>query len=257
MAKIQLHNIKKTYPLPNNPRPLLVLDSLNASISDGEIVTLLGPNGCGKTTLLKLIAGIEDIDRGSITLNECDPKHADCGFIVQNYDDSLLPWLSALDNILFPFTLRNRRKQRLAAESHLNELLRTLSLTLPLEHYPYQLSGGQKQVVSLLRTLLCNPDVLLMDEPFSALDHPTRLYMHKLLLSLWQQWTLTIVFVSHDIEEAMLLGERLFLMGSLPSQITHVYELPFTPIQRSERLESSTFASLKNELIDLLSTTHL
>lgn len=252
MAKIRVENLVKTYALTENGTRLRVLDGISLSVEEGELVTFFGPNGCGKTTLLKVLAGVEAYDSGSVKIDSLGPKEAKTGLIFQNYADSLMPWLTGRNNVLFPYSLKKRRSQKGDASERLSKLLSDLGIDLPLHNYPYQMSGGQQQLVSILRTLIYQPDVILMDEPFSALDYQTRAFMQNTLLHAWQLERCTILFISHDIEEAIFLADRLVLLGPLPAAIREIRTIPFARPRSRELLESDEFFHFKRECLRVI-----
>jgi NitT/TauT family transport system ATP-binding protein len=248
MAKIQIQHLVKSYPsnTDDNER-VLILNDISLSVAEGEFLTFFGPNGSGKSTLLKVIAGIEPHDSGIVSINSKSPQEAKTGLIFQNYSDSLMPWLNCWDNILFPYSLKKRRHKLEEAQEKLIKLLSELKIKLPVKNYPYQLSGGQQQLVAILRTLIYQPDVILMDEPFSALDFQTRSFMQMTLLDIWQREKPTILFVSHDIEEAIFLADRLILLSALPATIKVSKTIPFGRPRTHILFESNDFFELKRE----------
>jgi NitT/TauT family transport system ATP-binding protein len=252
MAKIQIKNLVKTYMHLDSKTSLKVLDDITITVEEGELVTFFGPNGCGKTTLLKVVAGVEPFESGSVWIDSLSPQKAKTGLIFQNYADSLMPWLNGRDNILFPYHLKKRKSQANEAEERLDKLLSDLSIDLPLSNYPYQMSGGQQQLVSILRTLIYQPDVILMDEPFSALDYQTRASMQMTLLDAWQLEERTILFISHDIEEAIFLADRLVLLGPLPTTIREVRNIPFERPRKRDLLESEDFFHIKTDCLKVI-----
>jgi len=248
MAKIKIDNLIKYYSSKNGDS-LQVINNFSLEINNGEFITFFGPNGCGKTTLLNLISGITPIENGQILIDSKTPTKARTGMIFQNYEESLMPWLSCEDNILFPFSLKIRKFEREQGKERLNNLLKELNLELPLKNYPYQLSGGQQQLVSILRTLIYNPDVILMDEPFSALDYQTRSFMQLILLDIWHKEKTTILFVSHDIEEAIFLADRLILLNSLPTSVKEIVTIPFKRPREKTIFELDDFYHLKTKCL--------
>jgi len=249
MSTIHIRDLVKSYPSEQAGNRVSVLDGINLSISDGEFVTFFGPNGSGKTTLLKVIAGIEPYDGGEVLIGSRNPQQARTGLIFQNYSDSLMPWLTCEDNILFAYSLEKRSRERDKAHSRLLDILARHRISLPLKNYPYQLSGGQQQLVAILRTLIYQPEVILMDEPFSALDYQTRRFMQSALLDIWQRERTTILFVSHDIEEAIFLADRLVLLTPLPARIREVKGIPLPRPRGAELFESESFFQLKRECL--------
>jgi NitT/TauT family transport system ATP-binding protein len=195
------------------------------SVDKGEFVSLLGPSGCGKSTLLMMIAGLESASEGCLLAGGtpvAEPR-PEIGIVFQ--DPTLLPWKTALQNILFPIEMM--RLSRAAYLERANELLRLVGLSEAADKRPGQLSGGMKQRVSLCRALIADPAILLMDEPFSALDAITRDDMNVVLLSLWQHYRKTVLFVTHSIREAALLSDRVLVMGGSPSTIIADIRVPF------------------------------
>jgi NitT/TauT family transport system ATP-binding protein len=253
MARIQIEHLVKTYPSISNDRDrVLILNNINLNIAEGQFITFFGPNGCGKTTLLKVIAGVEIFDSGSVSIDSKTPQDAKTGLIFQNYNDSLMPWLSCANNILFPYNLKKRRHEIGEAKKRLLKLLSELNIKLPLNNYPYQLSGGQQQLVSILRTLIYEPDVILMDEPFSSLDYQTRSFMQMTLLDIWHRDKPTILFISHDIEEAIFLADRLVLLGPLPATVKEVKTIPFGRPRARELFDADEFFHIKRQCLHLI-----
>jgi len=250
MAKIQIEHLIKSYPsLKQDGERVFVLNDINLTITEGELITFFGPNGCGKTTLLKVLAGIEPYDSGIVLIDSKVPQDAKVGLIFQNYIDSLMPWLSCWDNILFPYKLKKRKHEIGKAKEQLKELLSELKIDLPLENYPYQLSGGQQQLTAILRTLIYHPDVILMDEPFSSLDYQTRSFMQQILLDIWHREKPTILFISHDIEEAIFLADRLVLLGSIPATVKEIKTIPLNRPRMRDLFETEDFFHIKRECL--------
>lgn len=251
MARIQISNLKKSYRLDDGGE-LPVISGLELTVGAGELVTLFGPNGCGKTTLLKIVAGVEGYDSGTVLVDNQTPREALTAMVFQNYSDSLMPWLTCWQNVMFPYELRVRREQKQDAESRLRELITSLDLSLPLDSYPYQLSGGQQQLVSILRTLVYQPAVILMDEPFSSLDMQTRMDMQLKLLQAWLHERQTIVFISHDLDEAIYLGDYLYLLAPRPMRVLVKKEVPFERPRGRSLLGSTEFFQFRNECLDVV-----
>jgi len=251
MAGIVIENLVKSYARPAAEQPLKVLDDLNLRVEEGELVTFFGPNGCGKTTLMKVLAGVEPHDGGRIAIDSLSPSAAKTALVFQNYADALMPWLTGWENVLFAYRFRKRRAEYVEARRRLESLLSQLHVTLPLERYPYEMSGGQQQLLSIFRTLVYRPDVILMDEPFSALDFQTRAFMQDTLLDAWHLERMTILFVSHDIEEALYLADRLVLLGPLPATIKAVVPVNLERPRHRDILTSEKFFRLKGECLRL------
>jgi len=198
-----------------------VLDSINFEIGQSEFVSLVGPSGCGKTTMLKIICGLINPDRGNVTLGGYSPaisqKNKNIGFVFQ--DPALLPWRTVIENIRLPLEINKQPNER----KDITELVSLVGLEGFENHYPYQLSGGMRQRVSLARALSANPGILLMDEPFASLDEITRESMRYELLRLWNTTKPTVLFVTHNCAEAVLLSDRVLVMsGSKSNQIIDI-----------------------------------
>jgi NitT/TauT family transport system ATP-binding protein len=200
---------------------LTALDDLNMEVRDGEFVSIVGPSGCGKSTLLWAIAGLERLTSGSITVHgeRVSGTRRDLGLIFQ--EANLLPWRTLLGNITFPFEIMRSPpdKQRIA------QLLEAVGLSGFEHHYPNELSGGMQQRASIVRALAYDPELLLLDEPFAALDAFTRDEMNLMLLDIWEQTRKTIVFVTHQIPEAVFLSDRIYVLKPRPGRNSHVFEI--------------------------------
>jgi NitT/TauT family transport system ATP-binding protein len=199
--------------------------SVSLSVNPGEFVSLLGPSGCGKSTLLMMIAGIERSSGGTVLVsgNEVTGPRPEVGIMFQ--DPTLLPWKTAIENVLFPIDMM--RRARKDYEARALQLLRSMGLSGAERKKPRQLSGGMRQRVALCRALISDPRILLMDEPFSALDAITRDEMNVVLLDIWQRYQTTAVFVTHSIREAVFLSDRILVMGGRPSTIISEISVPF------------------------------
>jgi NitT/TauT family transport system ATP-binding protein len=221
--EISCERVRKVYG-----RGLSSFEAVNAAtftVQQGEFAALLGPSGCGKSTLLMMIAGLEPITEGRILAGGAimnEPRE-EIGIVFQ--DPTLLPWKTAWENIMFPIEMMHR--SRAAHRDRAMELLRLVGLADAANKRPSQLSGGMRQRVSLCRALIADPSILLMDEPFSALDAITRDDMNIVLLDLWERYRKTVLFVTHSIREAALLSDRVLIMGRSPSKIIADIRVPF------------------------------
>jgi len=228
---------------------LRVLDNVNFSCKAGELITVVGPNGCGKTTVFRIIAGLEDQEYGRITIGGKPSFEAKIGYIFQNYRESLYPWRTCFSNLLVPLELnkvpRRERKKRI------EQFLFNLDFKVQDDAYPYQLSGGQQQLLCILRALLYEPDVLLMDEPFSSLDFQTTLYMHDKVLDIWTKTKTTILFISHDINEAVYLADRVVVLSKRPAHVMDVIEVDLPRPRKLEMTESEEFFAVRNRVLDI------
>lgn len=224
-----------------------VLRDVTLSIPQGGFVCVLGPSGSGKSTLLNVMAGLEAPDAGRLLI-EGHPPRTRPPIAYMQQKDLLLPWRTLWDNILLAPELRSREeKQRQAARA--GELVKSFHLEGFTRAYPAQLSGGMRQRVSLIRTLLCEQDLLLLDEPFGALDALTRNRLQTILLEVWRSLNKTIVLVTHDVEEALLLATRIVLLSSRPGRITSEFEVD---IPHEERRASATIFELKAHILAML-----
>jgi len=249
MVHITIENLFKSYTdtTAGDREELKVLHDINLSMKKGEFVTFFGPNACGKTTLLYIIAGLMPFNKGEVRIDGKPPSETTKGFIFQNYSDSLFPWSRNIDNISFPLEINGVPKEK--RHEMVKEFVGKLELKLPLMGFPYQLSGGQQQLLAIVRALIYNPQVLLMDEPFGSLDYQTRLSMQKVLLDLWRRTGKTILFVSHEIEEAIFLADRLVLFSDKPTTILEILEINLPRPRTQEIVESQEFFALKTRAL--------
>jgi len=249
MAHLELKQITKTFSTEHGA--FRVLDGLSFKVKEGEFVSLLGPSGCGKSTLLNILSGLLPYDSGEIYWDGKRVAHVQrhAAYMIQK--DLLLPWRRVLDNVLlFPEILGIPRSQ---SEPQARQLLTEVGLRGFEHHYPHQLSGGMRQRVALARTLIANKDILLLDEPFGALDAITRANLQDLLLHLWQRYRPTVLFVTHDIEEALLLSDRILVLSAAPA---HILEELTIPMPRPRDVTSVDFIRLKAHLLGLLRKGH-
>ncbi|MEM8640296.1 MAG: ABC transporter ATP-binding protein [Cyanobacteria bacterium P01_G01_bin.54] len=227
-----------------------VLDAINLKIKPGEFVCLLGPSGCGKSTLLNAIAGFIKPSAGGIFVDQnlVRKPGSDRGFVFQQY--SLLPWKTTFQNIELGLKIRGVPKN--IRTDLVNEYLNSVGLAQHRNSYPRQLSGGMQQRASIVRALVNSPSVLLMDEPFAALDAQTRHMMQELLLDIWQNSKTTVIFVTHDIEEAVFLGDRICVMGVQPGRIKT--EIP-VELERPRHIDvtlTPEFLSISRQVFELI-----
>lgn len=244
---ITLRSISKSFPVKQSNNYVPVVDNVTFDIPDGKVVALFGPNGCGKTTILNIIAGIEKPDSGKVIVNGEGHSRPATGYAFQNFRDVLLPWESALDNVTFGL-----RAMGVAPSDALQRTLSFLDthhLSFPRENYPYQLSIGQQQTVSLIRTLIQRPANILLDEPFAALDHKARFRMQDILISVSEEIPTAIVLVSHDIDEAIYLSDELLLLSKRPAHVARRFVIPFERPRQHDLLVSAEFAELRREML--------
>jgi NitT/TauT family transport system ATP-binding protein len=188
----------------------VVYDRFNLDLPQGEFISIFGPNGCGKSTLINMISGLLPLDAGQGLFDGQTIQETRRSYVFQNYRDALFPWLRAIDNIHYPLKLMGlSRRERVA---RVEQLLADFEVKIDLNAYPYMLSGGQQQTVSILRALVTNPEVLFLDEPFSALDYEMTLFMREQLQRVFMKTKTTMLLVSHDLEEAVQLANRVLLL---------------------------------------------
>jgi NitT/TauT family transport system ATP-binding protein len=230
------------------------LEDVGLDIAEGEFVALLGPSGCGKSTLLNLLAGFDRPTGGTVLFDgvAIERPGPDRGVVFQ--EASLFPWLTVWDNITFG--PRVQRLPRSAYEQKARDMMKLVGLEAFADALPAQLSGGMRQRVGIARVLVMNPRALLMDEPFGALDAQTRLAMQQLLLDVWQSLGTTVLFVTHDIDEAILLADRICMMSARPGRI--IREIPIElPRPRSiESLTAPAFMAYKSQLMSEMKIAH-
>jgi NitT/TauT family transport system ATP-binding protein len=229
---------------------LTILKDINLGIHRREFLTVIGPSGCGKSTLARTLAGLETITNGKAMINgePITGPGPDRGMVFQKY--TLFPWLTVKQNIMFGLTSQGRDKSQ--AEGEAREWIEIIGLTKFSEHYPSQLSGGMQQRVAIARSLATRPKVLLMDEPFGALDAQTRLRMQQHLIEIWQNIDVTVVFITHDLDEAIYLADRILVLKPNPGEIQSLVDVPLPRPRLPEHLKSNAFHTLKQELAVLI-----
>lgn len=256
--KIAVRNVAKTFRLADG-KEVDALQNINFEIEDaysregrdiGEFRVLLGPSGCGKSTLLRLIAGLDQPDSGEVLVND-HPVHGpgkDRGMVFQKYTS--FPWLTVADNIAYGLKINGvadaQRKEIVA------QLIQDIGLSGFESAYPETLSGGMQQRVAIARTLALRPAVILMDEPFGALDAQTRSEMQLLLLKVWDETASTILFVTHDVEEAIYLADRIFVMSAHPGTIVEDLQVPFERPRSLDLKQRNEFHELQNYVLGRL-----
>ncbi|MBU0517482.1 ABC transporter ATP-binding protein [bacterium] len=249
MRKLTLNGINKVF-LTHPDREVFALDNIDLSINEGEFIALIGPTGCGKTTLLRIIAGLENASSGEILLD--GQPVADLNristLIFQQY--SLFPWYNVIENITFPMEMKGLRKaeRRRRAE----ELIQLVGLQGTEKAAPYELSGGMQQRVAIARALAHDPEVLLMDEPFGALDERTRHRLQTVLLEIWKRKGKTILFVTHNIDEALFLADRIIVMGTEPGRVVEDWHIS---LKRPRNRLADDFTQLHLKIRNVLEIT--
>lgn len=247
MSSIELKNIVKIYADRKRGRELLTIDNVSLSVPSNEFLCLLGPSGCGKSTLLNMIAGFERATTGEVLVGgkPVTGPGADRGMVFQQA--TLMPWLPVWDNVAFSLKLsgRSAAERRAAAQPFID----MVKLTGFENHYPAELSGGMAQRVGIARALLLNPGVILMDEPFAALDAQTKIEMQEELVSIWQRHQGTVVFVTHSVDEALVLGSQIAVMTHRPGRIRELIKLD---LPRPRDSTSPEFNEYKRHILALI-----
>lgn len=247
-SKIYGKGVTKIYK--GNKKDTLAIDHVDFEILENEFVCIVGPSGCGKSTLLKMIGGLDDISEGSIILDdrELTGPGADRGMVFQSY--TLFPWMNVEDNIRFGLKLKKMPKAE--ADEIVDKYLELIGLTQFRKCLPKELSGGMKQRVAIARALANSPEVLLMDEPFGALDPQTKANMQLLMRQIWQKERPAIIFITHDIEEAVFLATRVYVMSARPGRI--ISEVPvYLPYDRDLDLkDTQEFIRLRRQVNSIL-----
>jgi NitT/TauT family transport system ATP-binding protein len=246
--KLHIHNVSKTYRTDDHE--VEAIDEIDLKIKNKEFATLLGPSGCGKSTLLRIVAGLIKPTRGIVRLdgNVISGPGQDRGMVFQSY--TLFPWLTVKENIQFGLEISGMPKTQ--QEQIAREFVEQVGLKGFEQAYPKGLSGGMKQRVAIARALANNPAVLLLDEPFGALDAQTRALMQELLTQVWEELHKTILFVTHDVEEAIFLSDRVFVMTARPGKIKAEIDIPLERPRGYEIKSTEAFLNLKKQALALI-----
>ncbi len=248
-AKLRVDNVSLHYA--NRKGGITVaLDKVSFDVPEKQFAVLVGPSGCGKSSLLYLAAGLSEATSGRILLDgkPIDGPGADRGMVFQGY--TLFPWLTVRQNV--EFGLKRRKLPAAERRDIVSHYLEEVGLTKFADSYSSHLSGGMKQRVAIARALANDPQVLLMDEPFGALDSQTRMQMQRLLLRVWERSHKTVLFVTHDIDEAILLGDRVLVMSARPGRIARELTVPIPHPRSMDQVMEPDFIALKREILELL-----
>jgi len=248
LGLIEIKNVSIQFNAPRKGR-IEALAPTDLKIEPGSFISLIGPSGCGKSTLLNAVGGFVPLTTGTIELDGEPVKgiNPDVGVVFQQY--ALFPWLTALGNVLFAlkrFTITKQERLERAFSA-----LREVGLEGRERAYPEQLSGGMRQRVALARTFVTSPKVLLMDEPFGSLDAQTRVVMHEILLRIWEAHKATVIFVTHDVDEALILSDRAYVMSAAPGKIIETVEIEQERPRHVDQVDAA-FLKNRNHIIGLL-----
>lgn len=248
MSKLSIQGVEKTFPSRRGTAATRALEPTSLEVQDNDFITILGPSGCGKSTLLRVVAGLETPSAGTVLLDghPVTAPGPDRGMVFQSY--TLFPWLTVRDNVCFG--LRERGLPRAEQLAIADRFIAQVGLKGFENHHPAQLSGGMQQRTALARALANDPKILLLDEPFGALDHQTREVMQELLLGIWEEHRKTVLFVTHDIDEAIFMASRVVVMSARPGRIK--CDIPIElPHPRSYKIKTAPeFAVYKERLTE-------
>ncbi|CAH6337366.1 MULTISPECIES: ABC transporter ATP-binding protein [Erwiniaceae] len=244
MKEMRLESVKIAYGAKT------VLDNINLTVKGGEIICLIGASGCGKSTLLNAVAGLVPPRSGSIMLNGKPVVGPSADRVMVFQDDAVFPWMTVRENVEFGLKVKKiapAERQRIV-----DEKLRTVELSHAAEQYPRELSGGMRKRVDLARALAASPQMILMDEPYGALDAMTKERLQIQFLKVCEETSATALFVTHDIEEALFLGSRIVVLGRNPGHIAHIIDVPFGEHRSINLKRSPEFQQLRGEVSDLI-----
>jgi len=227
----------------------VIYDNFDLDIPRGELISVFGPNGCGKSTLINMIAGLIPVDKGEILFDGMLLSEIKFGYVFQNYREALFPWMRAFDNIAYP--LKMMQVSRAERSARTEKLVAHLGVKLDLNLYPYHMSGGQQQLLSIMRALVVEPEILFLDAPFSALDYEMTLFMREQLQRLFMETGTTTVLVSHDLEEAVYLADRVLLLSRHPARVADFTAVPVARPRTDATLSEPTFVHTKAHCLEV------
>ena len=245
---LQVRNLVKTFESARGT--VLALDRVSFEARRREFLCVIGPSGCGKSTLARILAGLEDSTSGDVLLDGA-PIHGpgpDRGMVFQGY--TLFPWLTVLRNVMFGLEVTGNSRD--TAEREARQWIDLVGLKAFVDAYPHQLSGGMKQRVAIARALANRPRILLMDEPFGALDAQTRCQMQSYLLQIWKEVDVTIVFITHDLEEAVYLADRILILDAHPGRVRELMEVPVPRPRHPDQFVSPAFLAARRHLDEII-----
>ncbi len=248
MTKLAIEGVGREFAAVRGGQPVRALTPVSLSIADNDFITILGPSGCGKSTLLRIVAGLDRPTEGRVLLDGApvDGPGADRGVVFQSY--TLFPWLTIEENVAFG--LRERRVAKVERLATARDWCARVGLQNFENHYPKQLSGGMQQRTAIARVLANNPKIMLLDEPFGALDNQTRGLMQEMLLGIWEREKKTVLFVTHDIEEAIFLANRVVVMSARPGRIKADVKVDLPHPRHYTMKTSPEFSALKAQLTE-------
>jgi NitT/TauT family transport system ATP-binding protein len=242
-VEITIRGLNKTF----GGQPLYT--GFDLDLPKGQITSIFGPNGCGKSTIINMVAGLVPMDAGEALFDGKTLRDTVIGYVFQNYREALFPWKRAIDNIKYPLKLAGQ--SRAECDARAEELVASFDIRFDLHRYPYELSGGQQQLVSIMRALAPHPEVLFLDEPFSALDYEMTLFMRDKLQDIFEATRTTMVLVSHDLEEAVYLADQVILLSRRPTRIAEIVPFAAPRPRRPEALTSDDFIAAKARCLEV------
>jgi len=247
--KISARNVTKIYQTASGP--MTAVDNFTLDVAEGEFLAIVGPSGCGKSTFLRMLAELEDITSGDLTIRPgADPKKPLNSVVFQEY--AIFPWKTVIQNVAFGLQMRGISEKDRMDVAH--GWLDRVGLAKFANHYPHQISGGMKQRVSIIRALANDPEVLLMDEPLGALDAQTRVVLQDELMRIWEETRKTVVYITHSLDEAVLLGDRVVLMSAQPGRILDIYEIDIDRPRSIDTMNLPAFAEYRAAIWQRLSS---
>src|SRR5919112_4424018 len=227
----------------------IIYDNFDFDLPRGKLISVFGPNGCGKSTLINMIAGLIPVDQGEILFDGKRLDQIKFGYVFQNYREALFPWLRAIDNVEYPLKLMKVPAAQRKARSE--RLIAHLGVKIDLNRYPYEMSGGQQQLVSIMRALIVEPEILFLDEPFSALDYEMTLFMREQLQRVFGETGTTTVLVSHDLEEAVYLADRILLLSRHPALVADFVHFDRERPRTDATLSEPEFIRIKAHCLEI------
>ena len=242
-AHIQIRGLSKTFA------GQVLYSNFDLDFSHGKITSIFGPNGCGKSTLINMISGLMPMDSGEVLFDGKTLAQTVIGYVFQNYRDALFPWKKAIDNIKYPLQIAKKSPGEIEARTQ--ELIESFDVRFDLNRYPYELSGGQQQLISIMRALAPNPEVLFLDEPFSALDYEMTLFMRDKLQAIFEATKTTMILVSHDLDEAVYLSDHILMLTRRPTQIAREIEFKAPRPREPLTLTSELFNQVKGQCLEI------
>jgi NitT/TauT family transport system ATP-binding protein len=227
----------------------VLYDNFNLDLANNQLVSVFGPNGCGKSTLINMISGLVPFNQGEIRIHGKPIRRARIGYVFQNYRDAMLPWLNAYDNIAYPLRVKGVPEQK--CRDRVEQLIHTFNIRLDLKRYPYNFSGGQQQLISIMRALVADPEVLFLDEPFSALDFETTLFVRDKLQEIFMATQIPMFMVVHNLEEAVFLADTILLLSKRPTRLVDMVSFTAPRPRTFDTLSSAEFIEVSRHCLEI------